>query len=196
MRRTFAWLTGFVLVFASVSMVDAGWPEFKHQCHIDYARNNCWPQPFRGADANSVVAPFEVMRNNGWRENNTLGTALFSQQNELSEAGQLKIEWILTQAPQNYRVLYVKTGRTSEETARRVEIVQIAVSQMITSGPLPPIMITETEPSISSGSYQTLLHRAIVKTTPVPRLGVINGVNTPSAQTVAPQAQNNASGGR
>lgn len=196
MRRTFALLTGCVLVSASVNTVDAGWPEFKHQSHIDYARNNCWPQPFRGADANSVVAPFEVMRNNGWRDNNTLGTALFSQQQGLSEAGQLKIEWILTQAPQSHRVVYVKTGRSSEETARRIESVQIAISQMIPSGPLPQIMVTETEPSTSSGSYQTILHRAIVKTTPTPRLGTFTGVNAPAAQTVAPQTQNNGSSGK
>ena len=196
MRRTFASLTGCVLVLSSVNAVDAGWPEFKHQSHIDYARNNSWPQPFRGADANSVVAPFEIMRNNGWRDNNTLGTALFSPQQGLSEAGQLKIEWILTQAPQSHRVVYVKTGRTGEETARRVESVQVAISQMIPAGPLPPIMITETEPSTSSGSYQTILHRAIVKTTPTPRLGAFNGLNAPSAQTVAPQTQTTGSGGK
>ena len=118
----------------------------RHQAGIDYARNVAWPQPFRGADANSVIAPFDVMRDNGWRENNTLGTGLFSTQQALNEAGAIKVQWIVTQAPQNQRIVYVKAGNTEQETNARVESVQLAVSQLIPSGPLPQILVTEIEP--------------------------------------------------
>jgi hypothetical protein len=196
MRRSLTCLTISALLIGSLGTAQAGWPEFRHQCGIDYARNNSWPQPFRGADANSVVAPFEIMRNNGWRENNTLGTPLFSTQHSVSEAGLLKIEWIVTQAPPNQRIVYVKSGRTKEETAARVESVQLAVSQIIPTGPLPQILVTEIEPTTSSGAYQTLVHRALVKTTPTPRLGAFSGINAPSQQTVAPVANNSGPSGK
>ncbi|MEQ1825674.1 MAG: hypothetical protein ABL921_06990 [Pirellula sp.] len=188
MRTTWAWMACLVLGVATSNSAVGQFSEMKHKSGIDYARNNAWPQPFRGADANSVMAPFEIMRSNGWREHNTVGTPLFSTEHCLSEAGLLKVQWIVTQAPQNQRVVYVKTGRTSEETAARVESVQLAVSQLIPTGPLPQILTTEIEPTTSSGSYQTVVHRALVKTTPTPRLNAFTGLNKPSQQTVAPAA--------
>ena len=188
MRRAFASFIGTIIILSLVAPVQADWPEFKHKSGIDFARNNSWPHPFRGADANAVISPFEVMRNNGWREHNTVGTALFSPQQALSEAGQLKIQWIVTQAPENYRVVYVKSGQSPEETSARVESVQLAVSRIIPTGPLPQILVTEIEPTTSSGAYQTLVHRALIKTTPTPRLSKFTGLNAPSQQSVAPNA--------
>jgi hypothetical protein len=192
MRR---WKLSLIILslFSTSDVVRAEWP-WKHKSSIDYARNNSWPQPFRAADATSVVAPFEVMRANGWRENNTLGRLLFSKENTLSEAGALKIQWIVTQAPAGYRVIYVKSGSTKQETDARVESVQLAVSQMIPTGPLPQILITEIEPPTSSGVYQTLVHRALIRTTPTPRLGQFSGVNQPTQQTVAPNANQAGAG--
>ncbi len=183
MRRT---LTAFSVSALSLGLV--GCADMRHKAGIDFARNVAWPQPFRGADSQSVVAPFEVMRDNGWRENNTIGSGLFSEQNALSEAGKIKVQWIVTQAPQDRRTVYVKNGNSEQETGARVESVQLAVSQMIPSGPLPQILVTEIEPGTSSGAYQTLVHRALTKTTPTPRLGKFSGVNAPAQQSVAPNA--------
>jgi len=184
MRRTIGSFASLGLLVSLVHPCLAGWPEIRHSMGRDYARNNSWPQPFRGMDANSVVAPFEIMRNNGWREHNTVGGALFTK-NGLNDAGQLKVEWIVTQAPLNQRIVYVKSGRSSEETAARVESVQLAVSQLIPTGPLPQILVTEIEPTTSSGAYQTRVSRAIDNSTPVPRLSNFSGLNAPSQQQVA-----------
>jgi hypothetical protein len=183
MRRTLATLTISAFTVGLIGCAD-----MRHRVGVDYARNVAWPQPFRGADSNSVVAPFDVMRDNGWRENNTLGTSLFSSQHALNEAGAIKVQWIVTQAPINQRIVYVKAGNTEQETNARVESVQLAVSQLIPSGPLPQILVTEIEPATSSGAYQTLVHRALIKTTPTPRLSKFTGLNAPSQQTVAPNA--------
>lgn len=184
MRRTIGSLAtlGLLISLASPSM--AGWPQIKHAMGRDYARNNTWPQPFRGMDANAVIAPFEIMRNNGWREHNTVGSGLFAKDG-LNVAGQLKVEWIVTQAPQNQRVVYVKSARTPEETSARVESVQLAVSQLIPTGPLPQILVTDIEPTTSSGAYQTRVARAIDNSTPLPRLSKFTGLNAPSEQQVA-----------
>lgn len=169
------------------SHAQADWP-WKHKSSVDAARNNSWPQPFRAADANSVVAPFEVMRNNGWRECNTLGSAVFTKENVLSEAGNLKIEQILTQSPSSQQIVYVKSSIRKEETDARVESTQLAVSKLVPTGPLPQILVTNIEPGTSSGVYQTTVQRALITTTPTPRLGAFSGVNTPATQAVAPNA--------
>jgi hypothetical protein len=173
------------IVASSGSLAFAQAPSHK----VLYARNNTWPQPFRAADAQSVVSPLEVMKSNGWRENNTLGSLLFDRENALSKAGSLKIQWIVTQAPPSQRVIYVKSGSTQEVTAARVESVELAVSELVPTGPLPQILVTEHEPPTSSGSYQTLVHRALIRSTPNPRLPPFGGgVNAPSQQSVAPSA--------
>ncbi|AMV32506.1 hypothetical protein VN12_10305 [Pirellula sp. SH-Sr6A] len=176
-----------LVVLASSSATYADWP-WKHKASVDRARNNAWPQPFRAADAQAVVAPFEIMKANGWRENNTLGSLLFSQEDELSEAGKLKIQWVLVHAPQSQRVIYVKSGSTKESTDARVESVQLAVSALMPTGALPQILVTEIDPPTSSGVYQNLVHRALIRTTPAPRLSTFTGLNTPSKQMVAPNA--------
>jgi hypothetical protein len=183
MRRSLTALTISALACGLV-----GCAEMRHKAGVDYARNVAWPQPFRAADANAVTAPFDIMRDNGWRENNTIGTTLFTSQHTLSEAGAIKVQWIVTQAPQNQRIVYVKAGSSDQETNARVESVQLAVSQFIPTGPLPQILVTEIEPTPSSGAYQTLVHRALTKTTPTPRLQKFGGINAPSQQTVAPNA--------
>ena len=186
MRLYFAGIATLALV-SFAPPVEAGWP-WSHSAAIDKARNNAWPQPFRAADAASVVAPFEIMKNNGWREHNTLGSVVFNEENDLTEAGAIKVDWIITQAPTNQRVIYVKSGRTPEQTAVRLESVQLTVSQMVPTGPLPQIIITDIEPPTSSGAYQTLIHRALIRTTPSPRLAPYTGLNAPSRQQVAPGA--------
>lgn len=187
MRRPIQFIScGLLLVLGNAGTAQADWPSWKHKTHVDIARNNSWPQPFRGQDAYGVVAPFEVMKRNGWRDNNTVGSVLFTN-NQLSEAGRLKISNILTSAPSNHRIIYVQVGQTQEETSARVESVQLLVSQMVPEGQLPPIALTSIAPTTSSGAYQTIVHRAIQKTTPAPRLPIYSGMATPSAPQTAPQ---------
>jgi hypothetical protein len=182
------WILCTTMALAGSLASNTVWGQHHQDNKTIAARNINWPQPFRGADAEAVVAPFEVMRNNGWREHNTLGSRLFAQDNSLCEAGALKVQWIVTQAPLSYRAIYVKSGPTQEITNARVESVQLAVSQLVPSGPLPQIFVIDLEPTTSSGAYQTLVHRALIKTTPTPRLQNFTGLNNPSQQTVAPGA--------
>ncbi len=177
-----------VVSVASSQHCDAGWPEFKQECHTDKLRNNAWPQPFRSQDASSVIAPFEVMKSNGWREFNTIPNSFFNGTNQLTDAGLLKVQQVLTQSPQNRKAIFVVKTESQEETAARVESVEIAVSGMIPVGDLPPIHVTDISPGTSSGTYQTIVNRALVKTTPTPRLPAFKSLNAPSQTQVAPNA--------
>jgi hypothetical protein len=186
MRRSLSLIALTIFVGSSVGELQADWPTMKHNTHVDIARNNSWPQPFRGQDAQSVLAPFEIMKRNGWRDNNTLGSILFTR-NELTDAGKLKVANLLASSPASYRTIFVQTGPTQQDTLARVQNVQSMVAQLVPEGQLPPIQITTAAPSSSPGAYQNLVHRAIQKTTPVPRLPVYSGMATPAPTQVAPQ---------
>jgi hypothetical protein len=184
--------------FAAPAIAQAGWPEFKQECHTDKLRNNAWPQPFRAMDSNAVAAPFEVMKCNGWREFNTLSHAFFDGSNQLTESGELKLKQVVIQSPPNRRAVYVLKGSTPEQTAVRVEAVEVAVSSILPVGDLPPIFVTDIEPSTSSGAYQTIVNRALIRTTPSPRLPTMTDMNTAPTATIAPNANqsSNATGGK
>ncbi len=166
----------------------AGWPEFKQSCHTDKLRNSAWPQPFRGLDATAVVAPFEVMKSNGWREFNTIPDSFFNGTNQLTDAGRLKVQQILAASPPNRKALFVVKSESQEQTAAKIESVEIAVSGLIPVGDLPPIQLTDVQPGTSSGAYQTIVNRALVKTTPIPRLPAFGSLTAPSQTQVAPNA--------
>jgi hypothetical protein len=180
-------LSTSVSVVASQSS-QAGWPEYKQECHIDKLRNNAWPQPFRSQDAAAVVAPFEVMKANGWREFNTIPEAFFDGEQQLTDAGMLKVSEVLTHSPPNRKAIFVVRSGSPEQTAARIESVEIAVSGLIPVGDLPPIHLTDIPPGTSSGTYQTIVNRALVKTTPTPRLPQFKSLNAPSQTSVAPNA--------
>ncbi len=64
------------------------------------------------------------MINNGWRRQNLLGDYHFEEgTNQLTAAGKLKSKWILTQAPQDRRTIFVQRGETQSDTASRIAAV-------------------------------------------------------------------------
>lgn len=168
---------GMTLLIASLA---AGTASAQHACtdpdrtqsfHYDYYRNNSWPQPFRRMDTSSVMSYFEVQRNNGWKLHNTLGQAMFDPNTHgLTDAGRSHMRWIVTQAPQDRRVVFVLVGEDQQQTAARVESTQLAISEMIPVGPLPTIYLTDRDAPGSSGAYQTAVNRAMASTVPAPRL--------------------------
>jgi hypothetical protein len=108
----------------------------------DVKRRQCWPEPFVGPDRASVSAPFVTQVANGWRRQNMLGEFHFEQgTGQLTEAGRLKVRWILTVAPQQHRLVYVHTADTNEETSARVAAVQ-QLAGRIAPNDLPPVMPT------------------------------------------------------
>ncbi len=90
-------------------------------CHA----NQMWPSQYIPAARRSVNSAYAAMVNNGWRRQNLLGAYHFDpDSNELTEAGKLKVNWILSQAPQNRRSIFVERGVDQSNTAARVASVQ------------------------------------------------------------------------
>ena len=96
-----------------------------------YTANVIWPRQFVPAARRPVWDTYAVMVNNGWRRQNLLGDYHFDPDtNELTRSGEMKVQWILTQAPAHRRSLYVQRAKNESETATRVAAVHEYSSQM------------------------------------------------------------------
>ena len=90
---------------------------------------NKWPEPWICPDRQSVRAPMAVMAANGWRRQNMLTDLHFTDNNQLTEAGELLVRWILYEAPQTRRAIYVHRGTTAEDTAVRMAAVAMTAQR-------------------------------------------------------------------
>lgn len=90
-----------------------------------YCANVAWPSHFVPAARRGVCDAFAVMANNGWRRQNLLGDYHFEPEtNKLTKAGEMKVNWILTQAPAQRRMVYVQRGAEQEQTSARIASVE------------------------------------------------------------------------
>ncbi len=108
-----------------------------------YDMNSMWPSPYIMPARNSINAMYESMISNGWRRQNLLGRHHFdADTQQLTQAGKLKVEWILTQTPPQRRNIFVERGADESLTAKRIESIQQYTARM---SPAPgPAMITDT----------------------------------------------------
>ena len=137
----------------------------------DIKRRNCWPNPFVCPDRQATRIPFAIMVNNGWRRQNMLGNFYFEPKTgQLNEAGKLKIRWILYEAPEQHRVIYVHIGPTTEETAARMASVRSLVVAMVPQSEIPPIMQTKITDDGSPADRIELIDRKYQSSIPTPRL--------------------------
>ncbi len=174
--------TAIALAWLVMGSIALGQTHSAGSMTYDYYRNKLWPTPFRSMDTCSVMTFFEQQADNGWRLNNTISHSMFDPKtNRLTDAGKAHVQWIVTQAPQSRRVVFVLQGNNQQSTALRVESTQLAVSEVIPVGPLPSIYLTDREPTGSSGVYQTAIHRAMLSSVPTPRLTANNGGSSGSA---------------
>lgn len=99
-------------------------PSLGQQFRAGYDSNVQWPRHYIPPARNSVCATYAAMVNNGWRRQNLLGDYHFNPQtNQLTNAGKMKVNWILTQAPQQRRNVFVQ--RAGEEMHTTVRIASV-----------------------------------------------------------------------
>ena len=96
-----------------------------------YHDNSMWPRQYVTPSRRGICQSYEIMINNGWRRHNLLGKYHFNPEtSELTEAGKLKVEWTLTQAPAQRRAMFVERGVDQQQTADRIAAVQSLASSM------------------------------------------------------------------
>lgn len=171
MLRVRAFFMAVPLGLAIIGSANAGWHEFWDRVELDFHRNNCWGQPFVSVDRRATCAPFAAMVQSGWRSQNTLGSHYFHPETQaLNEAGERRLFWIITTAPEQYRTVYVAGTHEADTVERRVDSVQQVLARMLPDQPLPSVLATNREPRSWPAEYIDTIDRRVNATTPDPRL--------------------------
>ncbi len=149
----FSFLTSFSSVSAQSYLCNSGQcnsgqcatcnPGCCWQCEAGYHTNNIWPAQYIPTARCAVNSAYTAMIHNGWRRQNLLGDYHFEEgTNELTSAGKLKAKWILTQAPQDRRAIYVQRGSTQSDTASRIAAVHGWAGNQ--SPQVEPVLVNDT----------------------------------------------------
>jgi hypothetical protein len=117
----------------------------------EMARDTCevnrWPYPYVCWDRAAARAPFPGMIENAWRRQNLVADYHFGADGtQLSEAGQGKVRWILTEAPLQHRTVFVRRGETPQQTAARMKAVGEYAAKIAPDGGPPSILESNLSP--------------------------------------------------
>jgi hypothetical protein len=183
MRRTFLAAATAVVVIASAHQASAVCCDdtaiyVKH----GYKVNQAWPWPYVCPDRISVREPFCVMINNGWRRENLLGAHHFNPDtNQLNAAGQLRVQWIMTQAPPDHRNVFLERSLDQNVNSQRMASVQEYATQVSLDGRAPQIaqthLISEGRPASVVDATNTKFQQSM----PAPVLPTTQGASSSSA---------------
>jgi uncharacterized membrane protein YgcG len=186
---------GISLASGTAFAAGEGWNEFWQRVHVDFHRNNSWPEPFRTADRAVAREAWCIMADNGWKMQNTIGTFLFDRETQrLNQAGELLVKWIIVQAPQHRRAVFVLKGDTADATTARVQSVQAAVAKYST-GCVCPVLLTDVEPTGWSAAYIDSITQQFNATIPAPRLPSGNGGGGSSSGSGSGSGSGSSGGG-
>ncbi len=177
--RRMVLVVGFALMVSLPSgAASAGWHEMKAEwncfwdrVHLDWHRNNAWPEPFVQADRQAVRAPVAIMVDKGWQLQNTIPHQLFDPETqELTRAGELKVQQILTEMPSRRRTVFVLRGKTAEITQTRFKSVEKSATSVVGDAASGMIAISDLTPRGGSGAYYERINAGYESSTPAPRL--------------------------
>ena len=171
MRRVFFAVGAFAVLSLGACDVWAQHPHVFQKWGNEWVRNVVWPEPFQTRDRLAVRAPFGVMIEKGWQLQNTLGDYHFdSETQQLTRAGELHLRWIVTQAPENRRTVFVLRGHNEAATSVRIDTVQQSVAQLQPSGALPAVVQTTVAPPTSPADVVDDVTQKAGKARPAPVL--------------------------
>jgi hypothetical protein len=144
MQRTILAIAALVACGGLATTAQAVWVDHGvHYVKRGYHQNKVWPWPYVCADRIAVREPFCIMINNGWRRQNLLGPHHFTDNaTQLTSAGELRVRWIMTQAPGERRTIFIERDVNPAVTASRVAIARSYASQVTTDGQLAQVVET------------------------------------------------------
>ena len=135
--------------------------EFLANVASDTNRRNCWPEPFIYSDRAAVRQAMAVQVSAGWERQNLLSEFHFlPSQNGLTEAGRMRVQWIINEAPDPHRQIYVHRANTPQETALRMQIVQRFVAQSPYAINVPVLESTRTDDGCPADRIDWLSRKA------------------------------------
>jgi hypothetical protein len=153
MRHSIPAILAVVFLIGSCLEASAVWIDSTvHYMRTGYRRNEAWPWPYICPDRASVREPFALMVENGWRRQNLLGPHHFdASTGKLTTAGELKVHWIMTQAPPERRMIFVERSLDSGVTASRIELARDYAARVAADGRTPQVgdthLVSEGRPA-------------------------------------------------
>ncbi len=112
----------------------------------DTKRRNCWPEPFVYADRDTYRQMVAVQICAGWERQNLLSEFHFLPGgNDLTEAGRMRVQSIMSEVSEPHRQIYVHRATTPQETAVRMQTVQRFVAQSPYAVNVPILESTRTD---------------------------------------------------
>lgn len=145
--------------------------DFLESVARDFAERNRWPYPYVCPDRASVGAPFAIMVQNGWRRQNMLSEEHFKENGaELTEAGRLKVQRIMTEVPLPHRMIFVHRADTPEKTASRIQAVQQLATKVSPDGSPATVQETIVSPGGWPADRVDAVNRKFHTAVPAPQL--------------------------
>lgn len=161
----------FVILASPAAHAEHPFACFWHDYTSSYLRNKHWPEPYVHYDRESVAAPFATMIHNGWRLQNLIDEHHFKKDtSELNESGLLKVRWIVTQAPERQRVVFVERSSSNDATAARLRVVQSAAERFVVGSEIPDVRETHITSHGWPGEYVELINTKFKASMKDPRL--------------------------
>ena len=152
----------------TASPVQADWLDWFHD---GFHRNQQWPRPFVQYDREATMAPFEIMVQNGWKQQTMLCNYHFEgATTRLTASGNTKLRWILERAPEQYRTIYVQETSNRRLTLARIDAVQQAAARQLPVGSMPSVVATNMHPDQVPADEVDAVLRGYSKSAPEPRL--------------------------
>jgi hypothetical protein len=167
MRRMFLAVLAVALAVTTLSPAQAVWLD----SHVRYVRsgyraNVVWPWPYVCPDRLAVREPFAMMVDNGWRRQNLLGSHHFDpQKGTLTTAGELKVHWIMTQAPPERRSIFIERSLDSAVTAQRIDAAREYAARVVVDGATPTVsdthLVSEGRPAAAVDAIYVRFHESM-----------------------------------
>ena len=137
----------------------------------DFERRNCWPEPFVYTDRDVARAPFGIMVANGWERQNLLIDAYFTEHGaQLTDAGRVRINWILFDGLPQHRMIYVRRSIKPEETAARLATVHAYVGSVWQGSSMPPILASNVSAEGWPADRVDVVNKKFLQAIPAPQL--------------------------
>ncbi len=175
MQVRFFGIIGFVLIALSCASQASAECGVVKSIATDVKRRQCWPEPFATPDRAATRAPFATMVSNGWRRQNMLGDIYFApNSSELTDAGRMKVRWILVNAPKQHRLVYVHAADTDEITKARIATV-VQLANQISPNDVPPVLPTTIADDGWPAAEVGAIGRKYMESIPKPRLAPSTG---------------------
>lgn len=130
-----------------------------------------WPYPYICEDRQSVRDYISMQEETGWENATTLYDYHFDGDNQgVNRSGRIQLQWILRNAPEHRKIVYVQAASDVTASNYRVANVQSEISEMVGLENSPPVMLRVTSPLGRPAQEVDSIQLKARESQPVPRI--------------------------